>query len=1515
MADQKENNKQQEKKEELKPVTKKKRTLFQKSVNVFLYIFLGLFIILLLLFGFTQTSTFRELVREEVTSILNNEMNGEISIGKIEGTIFTSLFLRNVLIKQQEDTLLLAGSIELKLSPLNLLRSRISIRRFELKNTSVYLFEDSSGTLNVETLFPSSDTPPDTTSSDFPFKFSLNDIRLTNIAFSMQSYNNKGSIQTYDTLNLSDFRIDSLYLVLNGTLDINKNDFRIKLDRLSLNPNINGVAVNYLKGDFLVGEKGIDIKGFHLQTNNTDLSMSILWEGFNIFGEIDSTMLADSPVELNINNSTFAFSDLSAFVPGTEILKGRINLQLTSKGTLQLLNIDKLSLDIGKTHLSLMGEVKNINDPERLFVNAEFFDTYLFQEDIDMLLPELELPDYNEFGKITFNKFTYVGEPLNFITDLKVATERGSFETKAALDFRGERMKYDVAFSTNKLNLEPIISMQTLLNANGTIKGIGTAPEDMAAELRLRADNSSIDIITLDTLRLTVDALNKKTNIDFLAVSDTAHINISGLFDFTDEQNPAYNFKGNVTHVNLFDFTQDSSLITDLNFSLSAEGENFHPDRMNSRFIVSLNESLFYANEIDSTAFVFEIRQREEGAKIIRFVSDFTDVVISGNFSFDLLVDLAAYQAQAIADAFSTKIEQYTQTQEHITAETLNVFTQNTNSFNPAVLLDSPISLNYRIDFKDFDLLSMFIDERRIEVDGNISGIIIGESDHFITTINSRLDYIKVWDEENSFFVSDVDIKMRLANDGYSSLFKDIEVNMTASTEWVYIGSDIKNLDMQLSLNDNYADLNFSVDLDEMISTSFIAAIDLSGNQAEVNFNELNFIYNTFELENRDDIKIRYGKEGLFVDKLLLVRDTSEISLSGSVLANGDQNILLTLNKISGIDLSVDVLGISPANAINANINIIANIDGTTDEPVIKFDSDIYNVSYGGINFGFLDCDFTYDSKKLNINTMFLDSSNTVSSPLLLVQGYLPIDLSFASVEERIIQNEPLFIKFIADSMNLALFGDALPGINRLTGLLAADIELKGSVSNMERTGFVNLQNSTFIVEANNLPYSADIKLTLRDELLTIDNLKLENSGGTKFPGTLNGKGKAVFEGFELSTADITINGNLALLSYESRFSSPGLYGDLFMGTRGDIVYSYKNKKSSVNVPINIERADLTIPPTQSAYSATSEKFIYRFALDSLSISDENDFDKIISLTRKKIETAALEAQAAGFDFNVNVRLFDDVKVIFILSRETNLRLVVELKGDLLYQQIDGRTIAQGELELLEGSVLEFFKTFEAEGSIRFEGDITDPYLEVAATYRNYYADTTSSTRETEVAVKIHLRGPVEELGKNFMEDEDNIRVYIGTENIRNNIPDVTKDAGDAISFVLVGKFTEDLTSQDRSSAAGEVGPIAGAATSLAGSLLGGFLNQQLGDYVRNLEIRAVGAETRFNLSGRVKNFRYSFGGSTDVFSDLSQANIKIEYPFTDNLIIRFERLDAFETNSTNIEKINEVGLRYRFEF
>jgi hypothetical protein len=458
--------------------------------------------------------------------------------------------------------------------------------------------------------------------------------------------------------------------------------------------------------------------------------------------------------------------------------------------------------------------------------------------------------------------------------------------------------------------------------------------------------------------------------------------------------------------------------------------------------------------------------------------------------------------------------------------------------------------------------------------------------------------------------------------------------------------------------------------------------------------------------------------------------------------------------------------------------------------------------------------------------------------------------------------------------------------------------------------------NVLFVAENNNIQYNAEMKATIQNQNLNLENLVIQNIPGEKDGGKITGSGTAVVNGFKLVSSDFNINGDLKILSENSKSVSPTIYGDLVIGTNGNVEFKMNEDGAFLKAPIIVKKAMLTLPPTQTAYRNTSDSFIYKYLTDTTSVTKNSmDFESLVNYSKKSnVQRSSGRVKKSYFNYNIDVTVQDGATIVFVLYKELDQNLTAVLKGNFIYERIDGKSNAQGELTLLEGSTFEFIKTLQAEGTINFDGDLTNPKLNIIATYKNYYnpADTTSGVQEVLVAVKIKITGPLKELGKNFIKEENNIAVYYGADNIDNNIPDPTKDASDAAYFLIAGRFASDMTPQDKNTASGQ---LTGTATSMAGSVLGGFLNNSLGNYVRNVELRRVGTATKFNLSGSVNKFHYTIGGTTDLFQDLSQAAIKIEYPLLKNLLIRLERKQALiETNSLN-EMIDELGLKYRFEF
>lgn len=1502
----------EENKPELKK-EKKKRTILQKTVNVFLWIGIGLLALILLALGITQTSTFKNYLREKIVEIADSSLNGQLHIGKIEGTIFTSLFLDNTALTYEQDTVVFAERIEIKISPLKLLAKTIFARSIILKNGRINFVYDEDGELNFAKIFPPGED--DTEAGEFPFKIEAADLQLINMNFSMQDYTKTGEYKTYSYFNYDDLHIRNLNLSLSAFADINEDEFEAEIRNISSESNVDNFNLKKLRGKFFVNKNELAVEGLYIETNDSRISLTGSMRQFNIFDTTSAQSIENALINVDLKTDNFSFNNLEKFIPGFNELQGDAGVELHGKGTLKEFLIDYLEVTYRRSHLALEGTVKNLDEPENIFITAEFNNTHIFQQDVNMLLPEADIPVYEEYGVINFQTLTFSGEPTNFKTKAAVSTDKGSFTAEGSLNFNNPQMRYDIVFSASGLDIAPFAGMPAVVNARGDVKGTGTDPANMNAVFNFYGAGTVIDGNRFDTLRLNAAANNKLIDYRLLAKQDTTRASLAGNFNFTDADHPEYTLKGEVKDLNLYRYFQDTTLQSDLDFTIDGEGKSFNLDDLQLYLSLNLHESTINEINVDSTRLIADIFRQEDGGRVINIISDLADFTFTGNYSLEQTVEIIRSEAILISAIVSEKTEMFLTTDSIIAHQTAAARLSDDELFQG---VDSATTMTYHVDLKDFKLSSIFLKNNQLEINGELNGELRNTRDSIYINYSASIDYLKYWNPEGDvFFINKLYMELNLINSYETYSLDNVYADLHLTTNRIFSGSDIKDMQLNLKLQNNIAALDFSAGMDDNLYTKLNGGIDLSGNSIVLKLDTMDVRYNNLNFINSQPVDISYSEDRINFNQFVL-SDTEggELKVEGTVVNEGNQNLKITLSNVSGKTISTKLLKLQEHNALEARLNMTADISGSFQEPVMDLSLNIDSVTFKNKNFGNLIGKLDYKSQDLKVDIRFIDSTINKSQPALLISGNIPVDLALGGSPVEL-SDENISLKLLAENFNLGAFGDILPAVNKLSGNFTADVNIGGTIENPQPNGFISLTNGSFLAEANNLQYLTTLKVTLNNNNITVDTLKIQNAGGTRYGGTMFGQGKAGLENFNLVSADFFMNGELKVLDEVSKSASPAVYGDLVIATRGQVEFKLEEGRAYLEAPITVKRANLTFPPTQSAYQNTNADFVYKFVEAEYADTGDGtgpDFEALVRLSQQRGTTQRITAsKETGFDYSIDIQVEEEATIIFVLSKEFNQNLTAVLKGDFKLVNEDGRTRALGELQLLEGSTLQFIKTLTADGSIRFENELANPYLNIVATYRDYYDNpATEVVEDVDVAVKIKIKGYLQELDKNFIQEQDNVAVYYGSEDIENDNIDRTKTTSDAVMFLITGKFAEDL-SQGEQQQAGSL--VATQATSLAGSVLGGFLNRHLGNYVRNIEVRRVGTETRFSLVGRAGDFKYTLGGSSGVFSDLSNASIKIEYPITRRFFIRVERREEItETNISN-EMINELGLKYRFEF
>ncbi len=1493
-----------------------KRSLFRKTVNGFIYAgvsFVGLFIIL---FGISQTSTFRNWLRDKIVEEFNNASDGKLYIEKIDGTLLTSLTLNNSNLTLDSDTLFTAEKIEIKTSPLKILFKLIYLRNVEIKNCNISLLKDEKGELNISRLFPPSEEPEDTTSSTFNWKIQVADLALNDINFKLQSIRNKNSNKIYSQPNFDDLRINNLNLSLAGFVDLSENEFHLSIANLSMIPNLNGFNLRHFSANInLVGDR-TEINNLNLVTDRSNVSINASVNDFAFLDSKETRKFETAVLDLKLEANKFDFDDLSNWISGTQLLNGKVRTNIDISGTFTELYLNNLNINYNEeTILKGKGELKNILAGTGMQIKMLFTKSQVNQTDVNDLLRDIDIPVYSEYGLLKLDTLSYSGKPLAFTSHAILTTDKGSVNLNATLNLENQDMEYDISFKTRDLDIQPATGLHTNLNSVGSLKGKGTDIKTLQSNIKIKNSNSTISEYYLNDFSVACNAEGGKINLNLNLVSDSLKGSVKANLDFNNPESPVYNFTANIRQLNLSKFLYSDDFNTKLNFKIDGEGSGFDLDEMNLFFSLKVDSSYLNDIYINGTRTIVDLRKDEDG-RIINLISDLADITIEGNYNSMDLINLISHKSDLIVKSVTKKLKSFVHTDESF---------QNSNNFTDSVLIaegswDKPINninAKYLVEFKDFELLSLFLGNADLEVDGEISGEINSVNDNLDMSMNTKIDYFKYWDGNNLFFTSGTNLDFEIHDKTLTTNLDSLFSNLHIDSKRMFVGVELNNLNFDLNLKNEGAQFGISTEYENIASVNCNGNIKFESDDLRMQLDNLSFNYKDYNFQNKSDIDIAYKSDQIVFNSFELVHNSGIIDMLGSLSLSGKQNLKLNASGFEAKEICTMLLGLSKEKSPDAIIGFDASLFGTAASPELNAELSIDSVSFGKTSFGNFNGMAKYSDKLFEAEFDFQEFVDQVTERKLYITADVPVNLSFTDKKEIADKNIVAHVK--ADDFNLEAIGNIVPMVSKLQGLLNADISIMESNEKSNISGNLNLEGISFVSDVNNLEYQLSLETEIKNNRIDINSLTLNNSHSTPNGGTLTGGGFITLKGFSPDHIEAFMNGELLLLNKNSRAVSPNIYGDVKIRTNGNVDFKLNGEKSSLDAGIILTHGtNINIVPFQGAFSNQSDQFKYRFIdMSGNSKLRDTELDSLMVLAESKNKDSNA-ASSTPMDLNVKIEVEDEAKMILVLSREFNQNLTAYLGGNFQYTTINKTPQASGELKLLEGSKLEFIKTFDAEGSIKFFNDLDNPFLDVTASYTNYYSPLSDSSQgsstEEEVLIQIKLEGPLKSLNTNLMKNESNISVYKRASNRGQFELDETKTVSDAMMFIIVGKFSNEATAQETNLAAS-------TAISMAGSVVGGVLNNAFGDIVRGFQLRQVGQTTKFSLIGKVNtaigDFRYEVGGTSQVFQDLSRANVKIEYPtgFLPRLILRLERREPIYESSTYGEMINEVGVKYSFEF
>ena len=118
------------------------------------------------------------------------------------------------------------------------------------------------------------------------------------------------------------------------------------------------------------------------------------------------------------------------------------------------------------------------------------------------------------------------------------------------------------------------------------------------------------------------------------------------------------------------------------------------------------------------------------------------------------------------------------------------------------------VDINYAIEFKDFELLSLLLGSTEMEIDGDIGGILKRNGNSLTVSALLDVNYFKYLEEGKLYFISGMELIAEVDNDFSSEFPSSFTSNIDLSVHDFFLNEKFHNVDLNAEINHQNIILN-----------------------------------------------------------------------------------------------------------------------------------------------------------------------------------------------------------------------------------------------------------------------------------------------------------------------------------------------------------------------------------------------------------------------------------------------------------------------------------------------------------------------------------------------------------------------------------------------------------------------------------------------------------------------------------------------------------------------------------
>jgi hypothetical protein len=1511
----------------------------RKIRTIALYLLIGIPLFIGVIIAITQTQIFRDRLRAAALSELDSLLNGEVHIGRLDGDLITGITIDSISIDVNDGPFLRIPRLEIAYNFFALPGKTIAIRKLTLTRPEIHFSRARGGRWNLADLLRR--RSPDTTASK-PFDWVIDVQRLEIL---------DGTVSLLDSLSLADehhgevkggaveyhaFTLEGVNLVL--AANIRRDRQRVVIASCSFSSAAPDFRLKLLCGVFSLSPGEARVDSMRIITGKTNLSLDASIKDIDLLGGIVLRNLKAAPVELSLRARPIDLDELKSFLDPLEFLSGAAEITLQAAGPFGDLDVRKLDLRFGKSSLFLRGSISNLHDPGRVALNVKVTESTVDGTDVQALLPGLDLPDLTPLGTTTLN-LEYEGTPADIRTKFLVETAAGKVQSSGLrLTVGGPSvLGYDGTILFRKLDLGRALADEGLKsNLNGTlvVRGKGVTVRGLASVMDLTIDSSSFRGLPLMRTQVTLQGAGGRISGGTKISLGDMQAELTGDVQQATGKDPAFHLEGDVSSLNLENVLHDSSYNSDITMKLKVQGSGSSWGTVNGDVTVDLSSSRYRDYTLDQGVVHLMLDQKDSLNKRLQFESNIADLTLTGAFDLKYMANLARFEAASLRGAIVGRIALIDPSfQAGFNRADLDA------SARPLILGPRHLDAHYILHVKDLEPLSSAAGSTSFDGTGLLTGTVRGGYDGLALTSEAVLEDFFYGKADAGMLIEDGRVRLDVSGLAPEFPLKGASVHLEASAGKVHVNRNtLDSLDVTVTYGNERASFATRAIFNNVYRLGSTGSAHVDENSFSIFPSTLDIAYRDFLWRADSGAALRVNHVGAGLTGLILRRDSQSVAVNMN-LGQGRTFDASVEGKNLDLEGLKHLLGGEEApgevKTFTGTARLSAKGSGTLSDPEMNASVEADSVTFRSLPFGRIMSDLRYRDGTIDGHVRVVEPGKPAeTTPIMTIDGTLPVDLRLEKSGEDTARKE-MNLHVLAHGVQINILEPLLHTFKDLSGLMTCDLNLTGPMNGPTYTGTLGISQCSFFFLPNNIRYTLEGTFRPGGERIsvldcTVRNVPEDVRGGRE--GILHLGGDFSLRDLRPGDFNLTAAGRLLVVKETTEKSSLGVYGDLFVEIGpGPLQFTGEIENSLLKGSLSVGNSTLIFPPAQSNVKEESPESVRLvFVNDTLRVTrrpERSAAAKYFADTSGSAASAATgEKKTKSFMDGLGYDLDIDAS-----GGNTEIRMIFDpATSEELVAAIDGRFTITGDGKRWTGELTinrayyNFFKRFDATGSIRYTGDFLNPELNINATYQatRTVQDTSASSppqRSEKVIVTLKISGtrkaPKVEFGMTI-NDVDYYN-YSGTTS-----HDLQTDA---ISFIVAGNFPlnanqrSDLTTQAQSMALNTT--LTGASSVLT-EKFSAFLRRQTGIDV-NVELNVAGREaTELRLSGTAWNGYWRYGG-TILNDPLANANVSILYSFGTifdnptlrNLMFELERHVEPSVITNDLKRINSARVFYRFSF